>query len=81
MIVPIAMFSGLNFEKSRSPYLILELSDKLINAKLKLKREEIAIRGAILRRDQEVKNDENQENFSAEQDLLTTADALMETAE
>ena len=40
-----------------------------------MKREEIAIRGAILRRDQEVKNDEN--NPSA--DLLTTADALMET--
>merc|ERR1711876_114962 len=46
--------------------LLEELMEKLLNAKLKLKREEVAIRAAILRREQEhQQKPENQDQFGS----------------
>ena len=42
--------------------------EKLLNAKLKLRREEVAIRAAILRREQE----QNQQKPTSEMDLVLT---------
>ena len=42
--------------------------EKLLNAKLKLRREEVAIRAAILRREQE----QNQQKPTGEMDLVLT---------
>ena len=41
---------------------ILELEEKLNNDRLKLEREQVAIRAAILKRDREKKNEENSPN-------------------